>query len=117
MKIAESRRIELIFLLELYKRRNGGEVWQIVNRLGVSLSDAAVAFRNLTERGLVSKAADTVCLTSLGRSWVVSNQNEFAFSGEKSWRKVPEIFEVDMIPPFQPYVPRLSRLDRNFFET
>lgn len=90
-------------------------VAQITLSLGISVSDVSSAFKKLRNRGFLTIKGSTLVLTSKGRGWIMANQRMFAFSGEKSWRSVPERFESSKIEPYQPYAPRVSKLSKGTF--
>lgn len=107
--------IDLAIIRETFKRPKGLPVWMITGTLGFSLKDAAHSFRKLRDLGFVGEIGGTVRLLALGRSWVFANQEKFAFSGKKPWRKVPQEFLSSKTEPFRPYAPRVSSLDKSKF--
>ena len=99
----------------LMKKRGKAEIWQYLSESGSALGETAASFRRLRELGFLEQKDDTLILTGKGRQFAIDSQEEFVFSGVKSWRVVPERFRCDMIKPFAPYAPKLSKLDRAFF--
>jgi predicted transcriptional regulator len=108
-------KIEIALLSSALKRSGGIEIWTITSKLGISVRDAAKAFQKLRELELLIEKNDVLRLTTKGRDWIMQNQSTFAFSGNKHWRAVPEHFESSKLQPFEPYAPRLRRIDKKFF--
>lgn len=106
---------ELEILSRAFKRSEGIAIWSLVGRLGIPVRNVATAFRTLQRLGFLIEENDLLRITSKGRGWVMQNQSIFAFSGEKKWRLVPDSFESDSIKAFEPYAPRIRRLDKRTF--
>lgn len=105
-------KVEIILMQRAFKAPDGIFIGGITSSLGISVRDAADAFRNLRGHGFLEVDNSVLKLTSQGRKWIFDNQNLFAFSGEKSWREVPEDFKSNVIGPFEPYAPRLSKIPK-----
>lgn len=97
------------------KRRDGIDIWNVTRTLGISVRDAAAAFKSLNEKGFLKEHDDALKLTAKGRGWIMQNQSAFAFSGERHWRSVPKSFQAQSIAAYEPYAPRIPRLDKAFF--
>jgi hypothetical protein len=108
-------KVELVLMERALRSPDGIFVAQVTLSLGISVRDASSAFKNLRNRGFLTIKGSTLHLTSKGRGWIMANQRMFAFSGEKSWRIVPERFEASQINPFDPYAPRVSKLSNRSF--
>jgi hypothetical protein len=109
-------KFELLLLAQALKRPEGLEIWRLTGRLGVSVRDAAAAFKSLSSAGFLVQEANILRLTPKGRGWIMQHQAAFSFSGEKLWRRVPDDFQAISIDAFQPYAPRISRLEKSFFK-
>lgn len=106
---------QALILSVLMKSPKGISVGLMQMRLGVSLSDIAKAFRSLRALEYVDGDTETLRLTKVGRDWIMENQDQFAFSGEKVWRRVPEEFCQPPHPAHRPYAPITSKLSREKF--
>jgi len=114
-KIALSR-VDRELLLLVFRTKDGTTVGDIISKIGISISVAAASFRTLRKAGFVHQRGSLILLSSRGHSWLIQNQAVFGFSGAKKWREVPEEFTADRIKPFEPYAPRLSKLDQTHFK-
>lgn len=105
----------LLLLSQARFRPEGLTAWLLTGRVGISLRDAASAFRELQALGFMEEKEERLLLTPKGRSWLYKNQDKFAFSGKKSWREVPEHFVKSRMPLWAPYAPKVSKLDKANF--
>lgn len=115
MKIGNLNNVEIELLRRAFKSHDGVFIGGITSTMGISIKDASIAFRNLRRFGLLRERGGSLLLTSRGRSWVMEHQNLFAFSREKKWREVPKHFEANSVQPYEPYAPRISKLDKRYF--
>lgn len=112
----EFTQTELILLRAAIRQKDGIFIGAITSKYGISIRDAAQAFRSLRKRGFLKEQESNLVLTTDGRSWVMENQNQFSFSGIKSWREVPEEFRSTKIKPYQPYAPKVWKLSTKKFD-
>lgn len=96
-------------------RPEGLTAWLLTGRVGISLRDAATAFRELQALELMEEKDNRLFLTTKGRNWIYQNQDQFAFSGKKIWREIPERFVETRRPVWAPYAPKVSKLDKANF--
>lgn len=108
-------KVELELLRNAFKSSQGVSVGSITSKLGISIKDASIAFRSLRKVGFVREQGGALFITRKGRVWTMAHQNLFAFTGEATWRKVPEEFWADRMQPFEPYAPRISKLSKAHF--
>ncbi len=106
---------EAVLLAQALRRPRGMYVGEVTTKLGISIRDAASAFRSLRKYGFLRESKSMLFLTQRGRSWIMNNQELFMFAGRKHWREVPDRFRSTSIRPFQPYAPRISRLSNTKF--
>jgi hypothetical protein len=104
-----------MLLRECLSKFEGLSIGSITSTLGVAIKDAVESFRRLSQLELLSQKEGMIVLTENGRNWVNANQRLFAFTGERSWRSVPDEYRGNQISAFSPYVPRLSKIPRSFF--
>lgn len=105
----------LVLLSQARLRPDGLTAWLLTTKIGISLRDAATAFRELSSLGMMEERESALFLTAKGRSWIYQNQNQFAFSGKKQWREVPREFMNTPRAIWAPYAPKISRLDKANF--
>lgn len=108
----ELSKVEIILMQRALKATDGIFVGGITSQLGISVRDAADAFRSLRTQGFLEFDNSVLRLTPEGRKWIFENQKLFVFSGQKTWREVPEEFKSNVIRPFEPYAPRLSKIPK-----
>jgi hypothetical protein len=108
-------RIKITLLKRALKSTDGIFVGEITAKMGISIKDAVAAFRTLRRLGFLKQQSSALRLTSKGRSWIMENQNMFAFTGEKTWRRVPDHYRSNTIRPVEPYAPRLTKLSKKAF--
>lgn len=108
--------VDLMLLRECLSKFEGLSIGSITSTLGVAIKDAVESFRRLSQLELLSQKEGMIVLTENGRNWVNANQRLFAFTGERSWRSVPDEYRGNQISAFSPYVPRLSKIPRSFFD-
>ena len=116
MSELELTKVEVVLLKTALRSSDGIFVGGITAKMGISMSDAVSAFRNLRRNGFLKQRGSALYLTSRGRGWIMENQGLFAFTGEKNWRAVPDHFTSNTIRPFEPYAPRLSKLSKRAFD-
>ena len=97
-------------LRSAYQRSEGVGLWSLVSSKGLSVRQITIAFRELSDRGFVEERDEVFFITPVGRNWLMQNQDEFVFSGRKTWRDIPEELLGNQIPAFAPYAPSLARL-------
>jgi hypothetical protein len=103
-------------MLLAYRRASGISISIAITKLGVSVASAARAFAELASKELMASDGATLKLTPAGRAWLIENQATFSFDGEKAWREIPARLLGDRVGAYEPYAPRLSKLDAEHFE-
>jgi len=103
---------ELSLLKMVFRSADGLDIGALTWKHGISISEAFQVFSSLKNRRLVTKRGQRLVLTAEGRTWVIENQDLFAFEGEKEWRQVPAHYEANRIEKYEPYAPRRSLIDR-----
>lgn len=107
--------VELALIHHTFKSKDGIPIGNITLTMGISIKDASSAFRNLKRQGLMDAPNGSLKITKLGRDWVMENQHLFIFSHKKNWRETPDIYIDSRIGAFEPYAPRISKLNKFFF--
>lgn len=108
-------KVELLLLRLALQSNSGFSLNKLFLSEGISVSDASSSYRSLSKIEFLKKANYTIQITTLGREWVMKNQNLFGFHGEKHWREVPEKYLANSIFPFQPYIPQTKKLSKRKF--
>lgn len=112
----EIDKVDRLMLLMLRTRPQGVAASAASLRVGVPMRSIVKSFRKLRRLKLVRERDAMLFLTKQGRKWILENQSEFAFSGEKSWRRVPEDFLRPPLRPFTPYAPLRSKMPKTPFK-
>lgn len=112
----EIDKVDRLMLLMLRTRPQGVAASAASLRVGVPMRSIVKSFRKLRRMKLVREREAMLFLTKQGRKWILENQSDFAFSGEKSWRQVPEDFLRPPLRPFTPYAPLRSKMPKTPFK-
>jgi predicted transcriptional regulator len=108
-------KVDLEILKELRKAGYNMHVTQLSTRASISIAELAKSITKLQDAQIVGRDGGKIFVTDAGREWLKHNQSLFTFSGEKTWRMVPEIFKGRTIQAYEPYVPSIRRLRQKFF--
>lgn len=111
----EIENVDVLMLSMLRKRPHGVAASAASLRVGVPMRSIVKSFRKLRKMKLVRERDSVLYLTKFGRQWILDNQSHFAFSGEKTWRLVPEEFRQPQQRPYTPYAPLRSKMPRRAF--
>lgn len=106
---------ETQMLLSAFHSSGGIYIGYLTAKTGMPVNVAANAFTELEGLGLLTRDGSVLRLTTKGRGWIMENQKNFAYSGEKKWREIPETFKGNTIDAFKPYAPKRSQLSKRFF--
>lgn len=112
----EIDKVDRLMLLMLRTRPQGVAASAASLRVGVPMRSIVKSFRKLRRLKLVREREAMLFLTKQGRKWILENQSDFAFSGEKSWRRVPEHFLRPQLRPFTPYAPLRNKMPKTPFK-
>lgn len=106
---------ELLFLTYLRTRPRGASAGAMALKVGIPLPRIIKAIRNLQHRNFLHDDNGVLRLTKEGRFWISENQNNFAFSGRKSWREIPNRFTQQRLDAYKPYAPLRSKMPKGMF--
>lgn len=106
---------EAKLLLAAFHSEGGIYIGYLAVKIGIPVNAAAKAFTELEKFGLLTRDGNVLRLTTKGRGWIMENQKNFAYSGEKNWREIPENFKGNTIDAFKPYAPKRSQLSKRIF--
>lgn len=107
------RRTDTLLLQELIRSEGKVASYTLHRKFRLSPSEVVRSINKLKEMEIIDLDGFNIKFTQQGRDWVVRNRFQLFSPGERPWRKCPEHFVQQKLMPNQPYVPRISKLDKS----
>lgn len=91
------------------------DLYVLHQRYVLSAAQFSRALRQLEQRGLVEWDCLKARLTEKGTTWLLRNRKAIFLSVNRPWRDMPDNLKRASVVATEPYLPKLSGVDRNFF--